>query len=500
MGIAMTSDNSIPREPRIAYLQPGQTVPKDARDALHSFNVSTTALALLGSLRDAGYGDLHFFDVACEQGDVLTELNEALFYKGAPDADVAAWLQGVAPDVVCVTSMFTCDTPAVDRLCTLVGQAVPDALLLVGGRHASLMPHWHMENAAVDFLVQGEGEEILVHLLDALSGRSDKDPGAMEGVFTRQTIDARSPKAWPEARLGGTFAFDLVLFKPDGSFRYKELVIADSPKDHLYKRKAVALRSAPLLPTRGCPLACRFCGSHFTPEMRPVGADKLMADIELCYDKGVRIFYNISENFCLGQEDRRFVAKLADFRDKVGGDLLLTHPNSTFLPVYMKGKVPDVEFIEQLQRAGTSLVTISIETFNARFDDKSLFRRYTKEQVEALFRHLQSVGMNVHLYMMTGFPTETEDELLGDVRRIKEWLEGGLIDAASWSNLLYLPGTPYYKEAIALGRFTEAEFRQWIYQGFYFFAAPERLNFSAVPTPRLREVLGHLRVGDYSFV
>jgi radical SAM superfamily enzyme YgiQ (UPF0313 family) len=488
----------LPASPRIAFVQPGQLVPRDALDALHSFNVSTTGLAILGALRDAGYPDVHFLDVACEQGDLFREWNESLHYKGMPDGDVDNWLRALGPDVVCITSMFTSDFPATDHMCSLVRRALPDALVVVGGRHASLMPHWHLENPAVDLLVQGEGEQTIVAVIDALTGRSEGvDVRRLPGVFTSATVQRGSPKAWPEAKLGGTFAWDKVLLKPDRSFRYKEVVLHNSPKDFLYKQAATSLHSAPLLATRGCPLACRFCGSHFTPDMRPVGVDRLFDDIVWAHDQGVRIFYNISENFCLGEEDRELVRRLVDFRARKNGDLVITNPNSTFLPVYMKGKEPDREFIELLRAAGTDLITISVETFSPRFDDKKLFKRYSIPQVETLWRTLREVGFKVHLYMMTGFPGQTVPELLHDVNQIRDWVERGLIDAASWSNLLYLPGTPYYNEAIAQGRFDEATFRQWIQNGFNFFAVPERFNFSEVPTPFLREVLAKLRLGQY---
>lgn len=485
-------------QPRIAFLQPGQLVPVDALDALHSFNVSTTALAILGALGDADFGDLHFLDVACEHGDVLHEWNETLRYKGMDDASVVSWLEATAPDVVLMTSMFTCDFPATDHLVSLVRRTLPDVVLILGGRHASLMPHWHLENPALDLIVQGEGEETIVQVLGVLTGRlPEQDVARMTGVLTRGRLELNSPKAWPEAKLGGQFAWDKVLWKQDRSWRYKEVILHGSPKDFLYKQTAQALRSAPLLPTRGCPLACRFCGSHFTPDMRPVGLDRLFDDIASLHDRGVRIFYNISENFCLDPEDRKLVHRIADFREKVGGDLVLTNPNSTFLPTYMKGKEPDLEHIELLRRAGTDLITISIETFSPRFDDKKLFKKYTPAQVEALWKALRKVGFKVHLYMMTGFPDQTEAELFDDVTRIRDWLERGLIDAASWSNLLYLPGTPYYRDAIAKGRFSEELFREWIGKGFNFFAVPERFNFSQVPTPVLSEVLARLRLGNY---
>lgn len=487
----------LPSEPRIVFLQPGQLVPRAARDYLHSFNVSTTAMSILGALRDGGFGDLWFYDVACEEGDALGDWSEALLYKGAPDATVEAWLREVAPAVVCLTSMFTCDFPATDHMASLVKRTLPDAVLVVGGRHASLMPHWHLENPAVDFVVQGEGEQTIVQLVNALCGRNHLDPVRIPGVYTRDTCDPAAPRAWPEATLGGSFAQDLVLWKPDGQFRYREVVLHESPKDFLYKRAATALHSTPLMPTRGCPLACRFCGSHFTPEMRPVGVERILGDLRYAYDRGVRIFYNISENFCLHELDRVLLKRMADWRDDTGGDFILTHPNSTFLPVYMNGTEPDDAFIDLCVRAGTDLITISIETFSPRFDDKKLFKKYTIPQVEALWKRFRQAGLKVHLYMMTGFPGQTTRELHTDVTQTRDWVSRGLVDAASFSNLLYLPGTAYYRQALKQGWFDEATFRGWIREGFNFFAVPERLNFSLVPTPVLRDVLTCLRSADY---
>jgi radical SAM superfamily enzyme YgiQ (UPF0313 family) len=489
---------TLPNEPRVAFLQPGQLIPRAARDALHSFNVSTTAMAILGAVRDARYDDLHFYDIACEHGDLLRDFNENLLYKGAPDDAVAKWLGDLAPDVVLLTSMFTCDFPATDHAISLVRRTLPGTIIIVGGRHASLMPQWHLANDAVDYLVQGEGEQTIVRVLDALSGRIGADPTKFPGVITRDTCSDNQPKAWPEARLGGTFAQDLVLFKGDGSFRYNEVVIDSSPKDHLYKRNAKTYYSFPLMPTRGCPLACRFCGSHFNPDMRPVGSDRMMQDIRWAYEHGVRIFYNISENFCLHEADRTFLQDLADYRSSVAEPFVLTHPNSTFLPVYMKGKLPDAPFIDVHLAAGTDLITISVETLQPRFDDKKLFKKYSIKQVEALWEHFRKVGLKVHLYMMTGFPGQTVTELLADVAQVRDWVERGLIDAASWSNLLYLPGTAYYNQAVDKGWFSEAQFRSWIDTGFNFFAVPERLNFSNVPTPVLQEVLAALRDADYA--
>ena len=149
--------------------------------------------------------------------------------------------------------------------------------------------------------------------------------------------------------------------------------------------------------------------------------DRLFDDVMHCYDKGVRVFYNISENFCLQDSDREFVRRVADFRDEVGGDFVTTNPNSSFLPIYFnKDKTPNTELIGLLKRAGFDLVTISLETISPRFDDKRLFKRYPMESIEALWHHFKEQGLALHLYMMSGFPGMTLEELRAERRAAAE--------------------------------------------------------------------------------
>ena len=486
---------------RVLFLQPPQTVPMDAEDFLHSYNVSTTGLAILGSLRDAGFDDLHFLDVACEDDDQLYPWNGQVWWKGLPKEQALDRIAEIGPDFVLVTAMFTCDFPLVDELCRAIKDRFGSRVcVILGGRQASLMPHWHLDTGGVDYLVQGEGEEIIVSLVNNLTGRSNGvAPHDIPGVLTRDRQPVIHPSRWARSSLGGSFAYDEVLFRADGDFRYKDVQI-ETAKDELYKRgrDASLLHSAPIMPTRGCPLKCRFCGSHFTPEMRHIGGDRLFDDVMYCYDKGVRVFYNISENFCLQDSDRDFVRRIAEFRESLDEEFVTTNPNSSFLPIYFnKDKTPNTELIDLLKRAGFDLITISLETLSPRYDDKRLFKRYSRSQIEALFQYFKDQGLALHLYMMSGFPGMTLEELRADVDLIRHWRESGLCGAASWSNLIYLPGTTYYNQAIEKGLFTEEAFKAKVASGFNFFSVSEEFNFSDIPTDTLSAALARLRQGDY---
>ncbi len=485
---------------RVVFLQPGQTVPRDAVDSLHSFNVSTPALAILGALQDAGYQDLHFLDVACEEGWGLHDFNDALLTKGLPLPDVLDRLEALAPRFVLVTSMFTCDFPVTDELCRAVKERLSDEVtLIVGGRHASLLPHWHLDGGAVDFLVQGEGEEVIVRLLDHLTGRDGGDPpGDLPGVLSPGRRPALSRDAWESVELGGSFAWDLVLRRPDGRFRYQEVVIDTSPKDRFYKRSASTLHSAPILPSRGCPYCCRFCGSHAGTHLRSPGADRLFADVQRCYEQGARLFFNVSENLCLADDDRELIRRMADWRETLDDPFVTCNPNSSFLPIYLDvDRSVNLELVRLMRRAGFDLMTISLETTSPRFDDKRLFRRYSTGDLERLFAAFAEEGLDTHLYMMSGFPGQTLAELETDVDLVRRWADAGLVAAASWSNLIYIPGTTYYEEALAEGRFTEESYRRRLEDGFNFFAVNDAFNFTEIPTETLAGVLARLRRGEY---
>ena len=101
---------------------------------------------LAGSLRAAGFDDIHFIDA------MTNDLS---------DDELRARLEELAPDVVGCTAI----TPSIykaERVLEIAQEVCPDAVRVLGGVHATFMYKQVLSEAPwIDVIVRGEGEEIL---------------------------------------------------------------------------------------------------------------------------------------------------------------------------------------------------------------------------------------------------------------------------------------------------------------------------------------------------
>ncbi|NCU20724.1 magnesium-protoporphyrin IX monomethyl ester cyclase, partial [Candidatus Falkowbacteria bacterium] len=108
---------------------------------------------LTGSLRAAGFNDIHFIDAMTHHID-----HDSLRKKFAE----------LKPDVVATTAI----TPAIyeaEETLKIAQEVCPTALRVLGGIHATFMYRQVLSEAPwVDVIVRGEGEEIMVALMQCL--------------------------------------------------------------------------------------------------------------------------------------------------------------------------------------------------------------------------------------------------------------------------------------------------------------------------------------------
>jgi len=123
---------------------------------------------LAGSLKTAGFTDIHFIDAMTEN---------------VTQDDLRQRMIDLAPDVVGTTAI----TPAIyvaEEVLKLASEVVPNALRVLGGIHATFMYRQVLSEAPwVDVIVRGEGEEIMTALMQARrDGRWPADKRKIKGL------------------------------------------------------------------------------------------------------------------------------------------------------------------------------------------------------------------------------------------------------------------------------------------------------------------------------
>ena len=183
---------------------------------------------LTGALKAQGFADIHFID--------------AMTHHIGP-ADLRARLAALAPDVVGTTAI----TPAIyeaEEVLRIAAEVAPNALRVLGGIHATFMFRQVLEEAPqVDVIVRGEGEEIIVALMQAVrDGRWPADRRQIKGLAFREDDEIVATQAAPTVK-------NLDSIDPDWS-------ILEWDK-YIYTPLGVKVAIPNM--ARGCPFTCSFC-------------------------------------------------------------------------------------------------------------------------------------------------------------------------------------------------------------------------------------------------
>ncbi len=360
---------------------------------------------LSGSLRRAGFDDIHFIDAMTDNLD---------------DAIVGDRLAALKPDVVGVTAI----TPSIykaEKVLELARDRCPDALRMLGGVHATFMFKQVLSEAPwVDVIVRGEGEEILVALMEAVrDGRWPADRRAIKGLAF---LDGDEIVATPAA----STVKDLDGIDPDWDILEWE------------KYKYIPLNTRVAIPNmaRGCPFTCSFCSQwKFWRDYRVRDPKKVVDEIERLVTKHqVGFFILADEEPTINR--KKFVEFCQELIDRGLPDKVKWGINTRVTDIYR-----DKELLSFYRKAG--LVHVSLGTEAAAQMKLDRFNKETKvgENKEAI-RLLREADIFVEAQFIVGLDNETPETLEETYQMAWDWQP----DLANWAMYTPWPYTPLFEE------------------------------------------------------
>ncbi|UCH92856.1 MAG: amino acid adenylation domain-containing protein [Candidatus Aminicenantes bacterium] len=183
-----------------------------------------------------------------------------------------------------------------------------------------------------------------------------------------------------------------------------------------YIGMAMVKHSISLQGTRGCPYHCAYCHKIWPKKHVYRAAEDIFNEVHLYYRQGVRRFVFIDDIFNINIENsRRFFQMIIDN----GLDIQIFFPNG------LRGDVLTKDFIDLMVKAGTVSAALALETASPRLQKlvgKNLNLEKLMENLEYLCKYYPHVILE--LFVMHGFPTETQDEAVQTLDFIKslKWL------------------------------------------------------------------------------
>ena len=194
---------------------------------------------------------------------------------------------------------------------------------------------------------------------------------------------------------------------------------------------------------RGCPFLCSFCTIINVQgrKSRHRTADDVEKIVRENAAQGVRRFFITDDNFARNREWEAILDRLAEIRHGSAIGLRITIQVDT-----MCHKIPN--FIEKAGRAGVQRVFIGLENIHPESLSGSRKNQNKITEYRTMLQEWHRVGALTIAGYILGFPNDTRESILRDVRIIQEELP---VDLLEFFILTPLPGSQDHKEMLEAG-------------------------------------------------
>ncbi len=289
---------------------------------------------------------------------------------------------------------FGCLTPFAGLLPEVVRhtrEALPNALIVLGGPHAAAYGAEALEDAGGDVLIAGEGELALEQVIQAHLGGGGF--GHIPGLFWRNEEGAieKNPGSMPlieDLDSLPFLAYDLIDLPQ--YWRFEGMV-------NVPPRKYIGLFSS-----RGCPYRCSYCHRIFGKRFRSQSPERAIAAIEHFQRVyGVREIEIYDDVFNFNSNR---VVEFCDMATRRDLKLRIAFPNG------LRCDRLGHDIVDALVSAGMYYTCCPLESGSPRI--QTLIRknldipRFVEGVHDLVRRNVFTYG-----YAMLGFPTETEPEI-----------------------------------------------------------------------------------------
>jgi radical SAM superfamily enzyme YgiQ (UPF0313 family) len=350
---------------------------------------------------------------------------------GLPFAEIAARVPDET-EIVGITVVFTHEWPSIVRLIDEIKRRRPDVTVVLGGEHITSMPEFCLRTSRADVLVLGEGEETMIELVRALRAGTPLD--GMPGVAHRVDGDIVV-----NPRRNRTLEIDDI---PWPAWHHIDL---DTYHEHRWMGGMYSsTKSVPILATRGCPYQCTYCSAPnmWTPRWIPRSPAMVADEIQHYYDHyGARNFPFQDLTAIIRREwIIEFCHELLDRGLKITWQM----------PTGTRSEAIDEEVADLLRQTG--LITMAYAPESGSEETRQLIKKKMKS--ERLFESMQAAmkaDLNVQVFMVIGFPHDTEAQLRDNLPFVDMLAEIGITDCAI-AFYMALPGTQMFDSLYDSGK------------------------------------------------
>lgn len=385
------------------------------------------------------FGSMAIIQAIRQKVDIAVEFYNIDYHR--PDIEaVRKYFEKTQCDILGISAVVSTAYAYVKQLTALVKSVSPSTTIIVGGNLAASAEILHRKSK-VDFCVIGDGEKIIVPLLNTLLrvDSSISDFQSIRGITYIENGVFRFTGYGDRPSAQEIEEPDYDILNADGSFDY---FVSRNIKERLLAYDAAAdcdKRVATVVMTKGCVARCTFC-HRWEKGFRALPVEQLARHVgNLVAKHNVGFIQVADENF---GADKDAAFAIAEMLGKHG----------LFWQVAgVRTSTVTKETLSHWKDNGCLSVYYGIESGSQKMLDVMEKKTTIEQNINAL-KWTGEVGLNTIIQLIIGMPGENDktiDETFTFLKTvapyIQQWKDSTASDLISINYAQALPGTPLYE-------------------------------------------------------
>ncbi len=308
-------------------------------------------------------------------------------------------------------SILTINSKRSYLLAQMIKKVDPQAFIVAGGIHPTVVPEEALASRGIDVVVRGEGEQTFQELVN--SALNEKDYSAIAGI--------------------SLYKNGSVIHNPDRPMIMNLDSLPPFPY-HLFEKDRERYPSfGGILTSRGCPYGCIFCSSRSISgrKYRYFSIERVISEIRLLvYTYNQKTIWLMDDNIAADRE--RFLKLLEAIKNEGLPDEVNFHGS-------MRGDNIDDEILDKAKAANFKMIAFGLET-----GCESLMRLLDKgesvKEVAEAIRKTDQKGIAVASTIIFGLPAETRKDRWETIKMVNSLP----LASVRYNILTPYPGTPVF--------------------------------------------------------
>jgi radical SAM superfamily enzyme YgiQ (UPF0313 family) len=295
----------------------------------------------------------------------------------------------------------------------------PDRPIVWGGPHTHIFGLESAQLPEVDYVVTGEGELSIEHLVAYLENRESWD-------------EVKGVGRWEDGRYLYNGAPELIADLDRLPFVARHLTPYRKYGSILAKGSVVTT----MFTSRGCPYKCSFCDRpQLRPNFRSRSSTNVVDEMEHCVSMGINEFILYDDTFSV---DKKRVHRICDE--------ILERGLKIFWDCRTNINSMDKDLLKHMAAAGCVGIHYGVEAGTPKIQ-KAIRKNLSLDRVAGIFRLTNEAGIKSMAYFIIGNPTETRDDIEEGFRFLKS-IDADFVHITA---LLPFPATQIYLDGQASG-------------------------------------------------